>query len=55
MSLFSALVKVTVDVATLPVAVLKDVVTLGNAANAGDGEDSYTKQKLDEIKRDSDD
>jgi hypothetical protein len=51
MSLFSALVKVAVDAATLPVAVVKDIVTMGNV-----GEDkTFTEQKLDEIKRDSED
>jgi hypothetical protein len=55
MSLFSALVKVTVDIATLPVAVVKDVFTLGNVTGWAYGEDSHTKQKLDEIKKDSED
>lgn len=53
MSLFSAFVKVAVDVATLPVAVVKDVFTLGGAATEQDK--SYTAQKLQEIKDDSED
>jgi len=51
MTLFSALVKTTINLATLPIAIVKDVITLGNAANSD--EKTYTEQKLDEIKKDS--
>lgn len=51
MGLFSALVKVAVDVVTLPVAVVKDAATLGGVCT-GESE-SYTAQKLKEIKKDS--
>ena len=51
MGLFSALVKVTIDTITLPVAVVKDVMTLGGVAT---GEDKpYTVQKLEQIKKDA--
>lgn len=53
MSLFSALVKVAVDVATLPVAVVKDVFTLGGVATEQDK--PYTAQKLQQIKDDAED
>jgi len=48
MSLFSALVKVAVETIKLPVAVVKDVVTLGGAATE---HESYIKEKLDDIKK----
>lgn len=51
MSIFSTLVKTVVNVATLPVAVVKDVVTLGNVTNTTDG--TYTEQKLEQIKREA--
>lgn len=51
MSLFGKLVKTVVNVATLPVAVVKDVVTLGNVAS---GNDTYTEQKLQQIKKEAD-
>ena len=51
MSLFSAIVKVAIDTALLPVAVVKDIVTLGNCCN----DRSYTAQKIDDIKEDSED
>jgi len=49
MGLFGKLVATAVNVATLPVAVVKDVFTLGNAANAAT-QRSYTVQKLEQIK-----
>lgn len=48
MGLFGKLVATAINVATLPVAVAKDVITLGNSTNSR--EDCYTKQKLDQIK-----
>jgi hypothetical protein len=53
MSIFSALVKITVDVVTLPIDVIKDVVTLGGVST--DQKKPYTLQKLDQIKEDADD
>ncbi len=49
MGLFSALVKTTIEVVTLPGAVVKDVVTLGGVVT--DEDETYTKQKLEEIKK----
>jgi len=49
MGLFGKLVATAINVATLPVAVAKDVVTLGNAANSA-SERSFTVQKLQQIK-----
>jgi len=49
MGLFGKMVATAINVATLPVAVVKDVFTLGNAANA-DSQRSYTAQKLEQIK-----
>ena len=53
MSFFSAFVKVVVDVATLPVDVVKDVVTLGGAIT--DPDKTYVSQKIQQIKDDSED
>lgn len=53
MGLFSALTKITVDVITLPIDIVKDVVTLGGVAT--DQDKPYTLQKLDKIKEDSED
>lgn len=52
MSFFGALVRTVVNVATLPVAVAKDIVTLGNSYN---GEDmTATERKLKQIKDEAD-
>lgn len=51
MGIFSALTKIAVDVITLPVDVVKDVFTLGGIAT--DEEKPYILQKLDQIKKDS--
>lgn len=51
MSLFSAIVKTVVNVATLPVAVVKDAVTLGGIAT--EQSKPYTVQKLEQIKDES--
>lgn len=51
MGLFGKIVATAINVATLPVAVAKDVVTLGNSGNAGTrNEGSYTGKKLQQIK-----
>lgn len=53
MGLFSAITKVVIDVATLPVDVVKDVFTLGGVCTGRDK--PYTVQKLEQIKEDSED
>jgi hypothetical protein len=51
MGLFGKLVATTINVATLPVAFVKDIITLGNAANAGScTAGSYTGKKIQQIK-----
>ena len=50
MNLFGAIVKTVVNVATLPVAVVKDIVTLGNIAS---GDEPYTVQKIEQIKKEA--
>lgn len=52
MSLFGAIVKTVINVATLPVAIAKDVITLGGAATEQDK--SYTAQKIEQIKEEAD-
>lgn len=52
MTLFGAIVKTVVNVATLPVAVVKDVVTLAGVATGK--EESYTAEKLKQIKEEAD-
>lgn len=51
MGLFGKIVATAVNVATLPVAVAKDVITLGNCANSQ--EDSFIVQKLKQIKEEA--
>ena len=53
MGLFSAIVKVAVDITTLPIAVAKDIVTFGGIATEQDK--PYTAQRLDQIREDSED
>ena len=53
MGLFSAIVKVGVDIVTLPVDIVKDAVTLGGVAT--EQKKPYTLQKLDQIKEDAED
>lgn len=54
MGLFDAIVKTVINVATLPIAVAKDIVTCGNKMNPFDpNADSYTKQKLEQIKKEA--
>lgn len=50
MSLLGDLMGVVVDVVKLPVAVVKDVVTLGGAATDHDG--TYTGEQLEELEED---
>jgi len=50
MSLFGKLVRTTINVVTLPVEVVKDIVTLGNF-----GEKSYTMEQLEKIKEEAED
>ncbi len=52
MSLFGAIVRTVVNVATIPAAVVKDVVTLGGVAT--DQRTPYTVQKLQQIKDEAD-
>ncbi len=51
MSLFSAIVKTVVNTVTLPVAVVKDVVTLGGIAVGK--QEPYTVEKLKQLKEES--
>lgn len=53
MSLFGQLVRTVVNVATLPVAVAQDIVTLGGVAT--DKEESYIVEKLKQIKKEAED
>jgi hypothetical protein len=46
-SIFGKLLKTAVDVATSPIAVVKDVATLGGAIT--DQRKPYTAQKLDQL------
>jgi hypothetical protein len=46
MGIFGKIVSTAINVATLPLAVAKDVVTLGNVGNGR----PFTEQKLDQIK-----
>jgi hypothetical protein len=51
MGLFGKLVATAINVATLPVAIAKDVVTLGGIST--DQRTPYTAQKLQQIKEES--
>ena len=51
MSLFGKIVRTAVNVATLPVAAVKDVYTLGGIAT--EQPKSYTAQKLEQIKEEA--
>ena len=50
MSIFGKLLKTTLDVATAPLAVVKDVATLGGVTT--DQRKPYTAQKADQLERD---
>ena len=52
MSLFGKLVRTAVNVIALPVAVAKDVVTLGNIAS---GDAPYTVQQIEKLKDEAED
>jgi hypothetical protein len=52
-SLFGKIVRTAVNVATLPVAVVKDVVTLGGVCTLQPK--SYTEEKLEQIKEEAED
>lgn len=52
MSLFGRVIRTAVNVATAPVAVVKDVFTLGNVAGNGG---SFTGQKIKQIKEEAED
>ena len=52
MGLFGAIVRTVVNVATLPVAVTKDVLTLGGSLEGKDT--SYTEDKIEQIKEEAD-
>ena len=54
MSLFGKLIRTTVNVITLPVAIVKDVVTLGGVATKGEVK-PYTAEKLEKIKEEAED
>lgn len=51
MSIFGKLLKTTLDIATTPIDVAKDVVTLGGALT--DQRKPYTAQKLDRLQDDA--
>ena len=51
MGLFGAIVRTVVNTATLPIAVAKDVFTLGGVAT--EESEPYTVQKLKQIKREA--
>lgn len=53
MGLFGKLVKTAFNVAELPLAVVKDVVTLGGVAQ--DRNESHTRELVEKIKEDADD
>lgn len=47
MSIFGKLLKTTINIATSPIDIVKDVVTLGGTMT--DQDKSYTSQKLEEL------
>ena len=51
-SFFAAVVRTVVNVAVLPIAVVKDIVTLGGMAT---DRESYTAEQLQKIKDEADD
>jgi len=53
MSLFGKIVKTAVNVAVLPIAIMKDVYTLGGTVTEQDK--PYTAQQLEKIKEEADD
>lgn len=53
MSLIGTLVKTAVNIAALPVAVAKDVITLGGATT--DRPESYTSEQIQKLKDEAED
>jgi hypothetical protein len=53
MGLFGSLLKTVIDVVETPVAIVKDVATLGGSLT--DQNKTYTEQKIDELGKDWDD
>ena len=53
MSLFGQLVRTAVNMVTLPVAVAKDAVTLGNVGRPEQG--TFTKQAIQRLKDEAED
>ena len=53
MGLFSVLIKTAIETVKLPVAIVKDVATIGGIATEHDK--TYTEEKLDDIKDASED
>lgn len=53
MSIFGKVIKTMVNVAVLPVQVVKDIYTLGGVATSQ--KKSYTVQQLEKIKEEADD
>jgi hypothetical protein len=51
MGLLGKLLKTTINIATLPVSMVKDVATMGGALT--DKEQSYTNRKLKKINKDT--
>ena len=51
MGLFGQIIKTVINIATLPVDIVKDVVTLGGTMSEQD--EPYTAQKLDKIKEEA--
>jgi len=52
MKLFGQLIRTAVNVALVPVAVAKDIVTLGGVAR--DRDDTYTAEQLQRLKDEAD-
>lgn len=51
MSFFGKLIGATIEVVKVPVAIVKDVVTIGGIAV--DKDKTFTEEKLDDIKREA--
>ena len=52
MSLFGKVVRTIVNTVELPIAVTKDVFTLGNIAS---GDKTYTEQQIEKLKEEAED
>lgn len=52
MSILGKLLKTTIDIATLPIDIVADIVTLGGAIN--DKDSTYTSKKIDKLSDDVD-